>query len=58
MDEAERNAWRDESAFFTEEWVEKMSKKGIKAQAFVDQMNALRAKYEAELKEKGYPWTR
>jgi TRAP-type C4-dicarboxylate transport system substrate-binding protein len=58
MDPAEREAWKKESAFFIKDWSEKMTKKRINAEAFLKQLNGIRAKYEAELEEKGYPWTR
>ncbi len=58
LDEEERNRWRERSTYFVKDWVEKMKKKGVDADRIVEVMNKTRAKYEAELKEKGYPWTR
>lgn len=58
MDETERNKWRKAGEFFVDDWIKKVSKKGIDGQKIVDNMNKLRAKYEKELAEQGYPWTR
>lgn len=56
--ETERNKWLAASDFYVKDWIAKVGKKGIDGQKFVDQMNAIRTKYETELKEKGYPWKR
>lgn len=58
LPEAERNQWKDASDFFIKDWLAKVEKKGVDGQKFVAQMNAIRTKYEAELKDNGYPWER
>ena len=58
MDAAERDAWRAQSDFFVKDWLARMKEKGVDGQKIIDQMNALRAKYEKELADKGYPWKR
>ncbi len=58
LPDEERDRWRKESEYFVAEWSEKMKKKGVDAEKIVATMKEIRAKYEAELKEKGYPWTR
>jgi TRAP-type C4-dicarboxylate transport system substrate-binding protein len=42
----------------SEEWFTKNDAKGLKTRAVFDQFMKLVAKYEKELKEKGYPWAR
>ncbi|OUR77799.1 hypothetical protein A9Q83_09785 [Alphaproteobacteria bacterium 46_93_T64] len=50
--------WKAAGASYTTDWIAKMNKKGLDAEAFVMKFEATKAKYEAELKAKGYPWTR
>jgi len=54
----DRDEWIAASADFIPNWKEKVAKKGIDGDAFVAQFEEIRAKYEKELAEKGYPWTR
>jgi len=58
MDPAERDRWKAQSSFFTDDWLAKMKEKGIDGQPFVDRFNQTRAKYVKELADKGYPWER
>ncbi|MBT3787707.1 MAG: C4-dicarboxylate TRAP transporter substrate-binding protein [Alphaproteobacteria bacterium] len=58
MEKNEREKWSQASSYFVEDWIKKVSKKGIDGQKVVDTMNRLRAKYEAELKTQDYPWKR
>jgi TRAP-type C4-dicarboxylate transport system substrate-binding protein len=50
--------WKAKAGAFTEEWLETMADRGTDAKRIVAKYEELRAKYEAELKEKGYPWKR
>ena len=58
MDPAERERWKAQSNFFTDDWLAKMKENGIDGQPFIDRFNKTRAKYVKELAEKGYPWDR
>ncbi len=50
--------WKAAGASYTTDWIAKMTKKGIDGEAFVKKFEEVKAKYENELKTKGYPWTR
>jgi TRAP-type transport system periplasmic protein len=50
--------WKAASAGFVGNWIEKVGKKGVDGKAFIAKFEAIKAKYEKELAEKGYPWTR
>lgn len=54
----ERARWVAKADVFTTDWIAKMNKKGLDAKGFIKTFNATRAKYEKELRDKGYPWTR
>ena len=54
----ERARWESKAEAFTSDWVAKMEKKGFDAKSFVAAVQSTKAKYEKELKEKGYPWAR
>lgn len=58
LSDKERDIWSAQSDIFTQDWVEKMIAKGVDAKKIVATFKATRAKYQAELKDKGYPWTR
>jgi len=51
-------AWRAAAAPYTANWIEKMNAAGVDADAYVTTLEATIAKFEAELRDKGYPWTR
>ncbi len=55
---AERAKWAEKAGRFTTEWLAKMEAKGVNAAEFIGTFTELRRKYRAELKTKGYPWTR
>ncbi|MAL77757.1 MAG: hypothetical protein CMN55_01380 [Sneathiella sp.] len=58
LDEAEREKWKEAANEFIVDWKKRVSEKGLDPQSIIDQVNATTAKYEKELEEKGYPWTR
>jgi hypothetical protein len=41
-----------------DDWVKRMGAQGVDARRIVDTLARIRAKYEAELASKGYPWAR
>jgi TRAP-type C4-dicarboxylate transport system substrate-binding protein len=43
---------------FVTDWVNRMSAAGVDARRIVDTLGQIRAKYDAELAAKGYPWAR
>jgi TRAP-type transport system periplasmic protein len=53
----ERERWAAKSTF-VDDWVKRMGAQGIDARRIVQILGRTRAKYEAELAAKGYPWTR
>ncbi len=44
------------AAVFKKDWIAKVTKKGIDAQAFLAAFDAVRAKYTKIVADKGYPW--
>jgi len=56
MKDAEK--WKAASSEFVTKWIEKVGKKGVDGKAFYAKFEEVRAKYEKELAEKGYPWAR
>ncbi|MBE7637755.1 hypothetical protein GUA87_12940 [Sneathiella sp. P13V-1] len=50
--------WQAAGAGFVTSWKEKAGEKGVDADAFYAKFEEIRAKYEKELADKGYPWTR
>ncbi|MCF8466651.1 MAG: C4-dicarboxylate TRAP transporter substrate-binding protein [Sneathiella sp.] len=58
LDEAERAKWKAASEELVVDWKKRVDAKGIDSQKVIDQYNATFAKYQKELEEKGYPWTR
>jgi TRAP-type C4-dicarboxylate transport system substrate-binding protein len=58
LTEEERKRWSDASKVFFDEWIARMEKTGMDAKGFVAKVDKVAAKYEAERKAKGYPWTR
>lgn len=58
LENDERERWRAQADFFIEDWLAEMDKKGFDGRQLVAQMQELRAKYEKELAEQGYPWER
>lgn len=50
--------WKEAASSYTDDWIKSVSKKGIDAEAFIKKFDAVRAKYEEEVKTKGYPWDR
>lgn len=58
LEDDERERWRAEADFFIQDWIEDMDKKGFDGRELVATMQELRAKYETELAEQGYPWER
>jgi TRAP-type C4-dicarboxylate transport system substrate-binding protein len=53
----ERARWVAKSTFVND-WARRMSAQGVDARRIVDALGRIRAKYEAELAGKGYPWAR
>jgi TRAP-type C4-dicarboxylate transport system substrate-binding protein len=53
----ERARWAAKSTF-VDDWVKRMGAQGVDARRIVDTLARIRAKYEAELASKGYPWAR
>jgi TRAP-type C4-dicarboxylate transport system substrate-binding protein len=58
LTEEERKRWSDASKVFFDEWIARMEKTGMDAKGFVAKVDKVAAKYDAERKAKGYPWTR
>lgn len=58
LPDSERKRWVDAAKVFHDDWVARMEKKGLDAKGFLATLDKVNAKYEAELKAKGYPWTR
>ena len=58
LPKSERDLWASKAGAFTTAWIAKMEKKGVNAKKIVSVFRATRAKYQQELKSKGYPWTR
>jgi TRAP-type transport system periplasmic protein len=53
----ERERWAAKSTF-VDDWVKRVGAQGIDARRIVETLGRIRAKYEAELVARGYPWTR
>jgi len=53
----ERQRWLARSTF-VDDWVKRMGAQGVDARRIVETLRRTRAKYEAELAAKGYPWAR
>jgi TRAP-type C4-dicarboxylate transport system substrate-binding protein len=58
LSKKERARWAAKADVFTTDWISKMKKKGFDGKGFIKTFNATRAKYQKELRDKGYPWTR
>ncbi len=58
LSEAERAKWAKGSKLFTKKWLERMKKKGVDGQAFLDKLTKVTAKWEAKLEKEGYPWAK
>ena len=58
LDPAEYVKWQKAAEEFVDDWKKRVAEKGLDPQSIIDQVNATTAKYEKELEEKGYPWTR
>jgi TRAP-type C4-dicarboxylate transport system substrate-binding protein len=58
LPEAERAKLVEAGAPYVEAWVEQASAAGLDSATLLDEYKALIAKYEAEVADKGYPWTR
>ncbi|MDE0943507.1 MAG: C4-dicarboxylate TRAP transporter substrate-binding protein [Alphaproteobacteria bacterium] len=56
LSDDERMKWTAAAASFKADWIAKMNKKGIDADAFLKKFNMIRAKYQKIVAEKGYPW--
>jgi TRAP-type C4-dicarboxylate transport system substrate-binding protein len=55
-DEIDR--WKSKASAFTEVWLKQMADRGTDATRIVAKYEEVRARYESELKDKGYPWKR
>jgi TRAP-type transport system periplasmic protein len=53
----ERDRWAAKSTF-VDDWVKRMGAQGIDSRKIVETLGRIRAKYEADLASKGYPWAR
>lgn len=53
----ERERWAAKSTF-VDDWVKRMGAQGVDSRRIVETLGRVRAKYEAELAAKGYPWAR
>lgn len=58
LSDAERSRWAGAAKVFHDDWIARMEKQGMDAKGFLAKLDKVTAKYEAELKAKGYPWTR
>lgn len=58
LDPAEREKWKAAAEPLLDEWKKRVTDKGLDPEKIIEQVNAVEAKYEKELAEKGYPWTR
>ncbi len=58
LDGAELDAWKAKSAAFNSDWLAKVNGMGIDGDKILAAFEETRAKYEAELETKGYPWKR
>ncbi len=56
LNAGEREKMEAASAVFKKEWIAKVTKKGVDAEAFIAQFDAIRAKYAKIVADKGYPW--
>ena len=56
LSDAERSKWVAAAAGFKKDWIAKMTKKGIDAQAFLAKFEKVHAKYKKIVADKGYPW--
>jgi TRAP-type transport system periplasmic protein len=54
---AESKRWAAAADVFKEDWIARMEKSGMNAKGFLAKLDKVTAKYEAQLKAKGYPWT-
>jgi TRAP-type C4-dicarboxylate transport system substrate-binding protein len=54
---AETKKWAAAAASFKAEWIAKMKKKGIDADAFLAKFDKIHAKYKKIVADKGYPWS-
>ncbi|WP_169569850.1 C4-dicarboxylate TRAP transporter substrate-binding protein [Sneathiella limimaris] len=52
------DVWKEAASGYTAEWIKQVAKKGVDGEAFIKKFEEVRAKYENELKTKGYPWDR
>ncbi len=52
----ERAKWVAAADSFKKDWIAKVTKKGIDAQAFIAKFNVIHAKYKKIVADKGYPW--
>jgi len=50
--------WKAAGATYTTDWIAKMEEKGVDGKGFVEKFEEVKTKYETELNDKGYPWTR
>jgi TRAP-type C4-dicarboxylate transport system substrate-binding protein len=51
-------SWKRKAAPFMEGWVKKVEAKGLPGKATQDRFLSITKKWEREIAEKGYPWTR
>src|SRR5690606_23971237 len=58
LDPEEREKWKQAANDFIVDWKKRATEKGLDPEKIIEQVNAVEAKYEKELAEKGYPWTR
>jgi hypothetical protein len=58
LSDKERKRWAAAAQVFKDDWIARMEKKGLDAKGFLATLDKVNAKYDAELKAKGYPWNR
>ena len=54
----ERARWAAKAQPQVDEWIAEMQKKGLDAKKFVAAFEEIRAKYQKQLQEHGYPWAK
>jgi TRAP-type C4-dicarboxylate transport system substrate-binding protein len=57
LSDEERAKWAAAAASFKVSWKDKMSKRGVDANAFLAKFEKIHAKYKKIVAEKGYPWS-
>ncbi|MGR3425076.1 MAG: C4-dicarboxylate TRAP transporter substrate-binding protein [Sagittula sp.] len=58
LDPEERARWMAPASEFLENWKEQVKAKGVDPEPILSRFESLKADYQNELAEKGYPWTR